>query len=87
MQFCDSIRSGVQRRLSAQRDVFVQFVGDEALWTLNTANDLASPTRKHAVTAAGSNSDGYDANGNVTTRNGLSWTRASFSLGDPSPLR
>ncbi len=43
------------------------------------------PTRKHAVTAAGANSYAYDGNGNVSTRNGLSQTWASFDL--PTLLR
>ena len=37
-------------------------------------------TRKHAVTAAGSNSFAYDANGNVITRNGATLGWASYDL-------
>jgi RHS repeat-associated protein len=37
-------------------------------------------TKKHAVTAAGSNAYTYDANGNALTRNGASITWASYNL-------
>jgi RHS repeat-associated protein len=38
------------------------------------------PAKPHAVTGAGSATLGYDANGNVVTRNGLSQEWASFNL-------
>lgn len=37
-------------------------------------------TKKHQVTAAGSNTFAYDANGNVSSRNGLSTTWYSYNL-------
>lgn len=37
-------------------------------------------TKKHAVVAAGSNTYGYDADGNMTTRNGASITWSSYNL-------
>jgi RHS repeat-associated protein len=39
-------------------------------------------TKKHQVTAAGSNTYGYDANGNMNSRNGLSVTWYSYNLPD-----
>ena len=38
------------------------------------------PVRKHAVTAAGGNSYAYDANGNMSTRNGAAITWTSYNL-------
>ncbi len=51
-------------------------------------------TRRHAVTKAGSNSYGYDANGNMTSRNGSSIAWYSYNLprtlsapgGKPEPV-
>jgi RHS repeat-associated protein len=40
----------------------------------------ATSVRPHAVTAAGSNSYAYDANGNMTTRNGSTITWYSYNL-------
>jgi hypothetical protein len=51
---------------------------------LTSRSDVGSytyhATRKHAVTAAGSNTYAYDANGNVITRNGATLGWASYDL-------
>ncbi len=51
---------------------------------LSSRSDVGSytyhATRKHAVITAGSNSYAYDANGNVTTRNGATLGWASYDL-------
>ena len=61
----------------------------EALDRLTGRTDIAGsysyhPVRKHAVTAAGGNSYGYDANGNMTSRNGATIAWTSYNL--PSSL-
>jgi len=38
------------------------------------------PTRRHAVTSAGGVSDGYDANGNMTSRGGATIAWSSYNL-------
>ncbi len=56
-----------------------QSVGYDALGNITSRSDVGSytyhPTRKHAVTQAGSRAFTYDANGNMLTRNGqtLAW--------------
>jgi RHS repeat-associated protein len=51
---------------------------------IQSRTDLGSytyhATKKHAVTAAGSNSYSYDANGNMITRNGASLAWTSYNL-------
>ncbi len=66
-------------------------VGYDALGNVTSRSDVGSygyhAVRKHAVVSAGSNSYTYDANGNMSTRNGstLTWTSdnlpASLSAG------
>jgi RHS repeat-associated protein len=46
----------------------------------DVGNYTYDPTKKHAVTAAGSNTYTYDANGNAITRNGQSITWTSYNL-------
>ena len=57
----------------------------EALDRLTSRTDLAGtftydPVRKHAVTSAGGVSYGYDANGNMSTRNGATIAWTSYNL-------
>lgn len=56
----------------------------DAIGNLSSRSDVGSytyhATRRHAVIAAGSNSYAYDANGNLTTRNGASVSWTSYNL-------
>ena len=56
----------------------------DLIGNITSRSDVGSygydPIRKHAVTAAGSNSFAYDANGNVITRNGATLGWASYDL-------
>ena len=61
----------------------------DAIGNVTSRTDIAGsysydPLRKHAVTAAGGNSYGYDANGNMTSRNGATIAWTSYNL--PSSL-
>ena len=61
----------------------------DASGNLNSKSDVGNYTyhasKKHAVTAAGSNTFAYDANGNQTSRNGFVQEWASYDL--PTRLR
>ena len=56
----------------------------DLIGNLTTRSDVGGytyhATRKHAVIAAGGNTYAYDANGNVSTRNGAALAWASFDL-------
>jgi len=69
----------VRRNGTLTLDVDYDYTGN-----ITSRSDLGSytydATKKHAVTAAGSNSFAYDANGNVTTRNGATLGWASYDL-------
>ncbi|MGH8525677.1 MAG: RHS repeat-associated core domain-containing protein, partial [Gammaproteobacteria bacterium] len=56
----------------------------DAIGNLTSKSDVGAysyhPTKKHAVTSAGSNTYTYDANGNAITRNGFSITWTSYNL-------
>jgi len=49
-------------------------------WKMGVGNYAYHATRKRAVITAGSNSYGYDANGNMTSRNGSSIGYTSYHL-------
>ena len=57
----------------------------DAMGNISVKDDVTTSTwtyhstKKHAVTAAGSNSYAYDSNGNMTTRNGDTITWASYN--------
>jgi len=59
-------------------------LGYDALGNLTSKSDVGSysydATKKHAVVSAGSNTYAYDANGNVTSRNGSSVLWTSYDL-------
>ncbi len=59
-------------------------MGYDAIGNITSKSDVGSytyhATKKHAVTAAGSNSYGYDLNGNMNARNGASIAWTSYNL-------
>jgi RHS repeat-associated protein len=64
---------------STNLDVTLDLIGN-VTYKSDVGSYTYHATKKHAVTAAGSSSFAYDANGNVSTRNGSTITWASYNL-------
>jgi len=60
-------------------DVTLDAIGNIS-WKLGVGNYAYHATQKRAVVSAGSNSYGYDANGNMTSRNGANIGYTSYNL-------
>jgi RHS repeat-associated protein len=68
-----------QRNGATNADVTLNAIGN-ITWKMGVGSYTYHATQKRAVTAAGSFSFGYDANGNMTSRNGSSISYTSYNL-------
>ena len=68
-----------QRNGVTNLDVTLDAIGN-VTWKSDVGSYSYHATKRRAVVAAGSNSYGYDANGNMTTRNGSTIAYASYNL-------
>lgn len=68
-----------QRNGATNADVTLDAIGN-ITWKQGVGNYAYHATKKRAVVTAGSNSYGYDAVGNMTSRNGSSITYTSYNL-------
>jgi RHS repeat-associated protein len=78
------IYDALERLTSASGPGGTLTVSYDAIGNITSRSDVGSytyhATKRHAVTAAGSNTYSYDANGNLKTRNGKSLTWRSYNL-------
>ena len=68
-----------QRNGVTNLDVTLDAIGN-VTWKSDVGSYSYHATKRRAVVAAGSNSYGYDANGNMVTRNGSTISYASYNL-------
>jgi RHS repeat-associated protein len=68
-----------QRNGVTNLDVTLDAIGN-ITWKSDVGNFSYHATKRRAVVSAGSNSYGYDANGNMTTRNGSTISYTSYNL-------